>query len=122
MAAAVGSTSYEEDLWDLQLAVSEASAIQQRPMSLDLEDMYFDCNDIPMDQANMPRAQPLIEIGETVAEEVEAIHKAEGAQHVSEDLSLNLRKGSPLRSCGLPSKSEITSGNSIYGRSYGCQH
>ncbi|KAL8832795.1 MAG: hypothetical protein Q9170_004740 [Blastenia crenularia] len=85
MATLVESPSYEEDLLGLQFAVSEPAAIQERPVSHALEDPYSKYNDLLMDIDEVPVAEPLIYMNDTAPEEVEAVHRAEEAQHPYED-------------------------------------
>lgn len=111
MAAAVGSISYEEDLWDLQIAMSEAPTMQDRPVSPGLEDSYFECDDDLIEGDYISVADLSMETTEAVSKEVEAVtkdveavtkeveevHETEKAQRLSEDSEPEFEEEKPAQ-------------------------
>ncbi|KAL9026384.1 MAG: hypothetical protein Q9196_004940 [Gyalolechia fulgens] len=97
MAAAVGPTSYEEDLWDLQVAMSEAPTMQDLPTSPDLEDSYFECDDRLIEDDYMSAADVSMETTEAVCKEVEEVHETDEAQRLSEGSEPEVEEEKPAQ-------------------------
>lgn len=78
MADISGSALYGADLWDLQSAMVETNKTQERPMPSDLEDLFFDCGDVLMQDHEILTPGPSIKTPETGSDEVRI--QKEGAQ------------------------------------------
>lgn len=79
MAALFGSAAYDADLWDLQSAIVETNKTQLRPISTDLEDLFFDCSDVPMQHNEIPTSGSSLRTPETGSDEIVAVQKGEVA-------------------------------------------
>ncbi|KAL8645832.1 MAG: hypothetical protein Q9210_006491 [Variospora velana] len=103
MATALQITSYDADLWDLQSAMSSVSTSQERPISSDLEDLYYDCGDVPMQNHEPLTPEPSVKTPETGSDELGAVHNDEEAQLLLQDdemCTAGHLKGSGQRQAG----------------------
>ncbi|KAL8968756.1 MAG: hypothetical protein Q9197_004707 [Variospora fuerteventurae] len=80
MATVLQTTSYDADLWDIQSAMSSVATSQERPISSDLEDLYFDCGEVHMQNHEPLTPEPSIKTPETGSDELGAVHNDEEAQ------------------------------------------
>ncbi|KAL8931051.1 MAG: hypothetical protein Q9208_000153 [Pyrenodesmia sp. 3 TL-2023] len=89
MAAISESAAYDADLWDLQSAIVDTEKTQPRPMSIDLEDLFFDCSDVPMQRNEIPTSGSSLRTPETGSDEIRAVQKGDEAHDLRHDYNMD---------------------------------
>lgn len=88
MAATVRSSVYDADLWDLQSAMAEAPVTQERPVLSDLDELYFDCGDLPMQEDGILTPDQMIPTLEADYQAIHRVRKDKEAHGPTGDLDL----------------------------------
>lgn len=90
MATVPGSAPYDADLWDLQSAMVEADKSHSRPLSTDLEDLFFDCGEVPMLDDGIPTSGSSLRTPETGgSDEIRAVQRREEAHGIRHNYDLH---------------------------------
>ncbi|KAI4118772.1 MAG: hypothetical protein LQ345_001232 [Seirophora villosa] len=110
MATKLPQTPYDADLWDLQSALSTVSTSQERPVSSDLEDLYFDCGDVPMQDHEPLTPGRSMKPPETGSDESRAVPNDEEARTLLQNYGMST--AGPLKEVGQKEAREAEAMNS----------